>query len=147
MVSGSCLCGSVSFEIDGGLTPIQYCHALRCRKATGGAFAAEVAARAADFSWVRGADLVAVYEAPLLRQPPPYRHAFCRLCGSPLPVRLEGTDFVVFHAGVLDDEPGTRAFCHIFVGQKPAWHTITDDLPRFEQRAADGQRLPGRGDT
>src|SRR5262249_45930173 len=135
MVTGSCLCGCVRFEIDGALTPIQYCHAARCRKATGSAFAAEIAAAASHFRWVRGEDLVTVFEAPLLREPPPYRHAFCRVCGSPLPVRLEGTDFVTLHAGVLDGEPETSAIWHIFVEQRAPWHTITDDMPRFDRRA------------
>lgn len=144
MVMGSCLCGGVSFEIDGSLSPIQYCHATRCRKATGSAFAAELAATASRLRWIRGEDLVTVYEAPLLREPPPYRHAFCRVCGSPLPVPLEGTDFVVLHAGVLDGEPGTSAFRHIFVEQNAPWYTITDDMPRFDLRPPAGQRLPRR---
>ena len=135
MVTGSCLCGQVSFEIHGPLTPIQYCHARRCRKATGAAFAAEVAAKAADLVWTRGQSLVSVFEAPLLTAPPRYRHAFCRVCGSPVPVALDGTDLVVLHAGVLDGEPETRPFRHIFVEQAAAWHTITDDLPRFDRRA------------
>jgi hypothetical protein len=136
----------VSFTIDGRLTPVQYCHATRCQKVTGSAFAAEVAAKAADFRWTRGEDLVIVYEAPLLREPPPYRHAFCRVCGSPLPVPLEGTDFVVLHAGVLDGDPETRAFRHIFVGQNPPWHTIADGMPRFDQRPPVDQRLPPKVD-
>src|SRR5262245_17722653 len=102
MVKGSCLCGAVAFEIEGRLSPMQYCHAGRCRKATGSAFAAEVAAHASDLRWIRGENLVTVYEAPLPREPPPYRRAFCRVCGSPVPVALEGTNFVVLHAGVLD---------------------------------------------
>ena len=142
MVNGSCLCGGVTFEIDGNLTPMQYCHAVRCRKATGSAFAAELAARTSDFRWTQGEDLVAVYEAPLLREPPPYRHAFCRKCGSLLPVPLEGTPFMVLHAGVLDGEPETRPFRHIFVGQRAAWHTLSDDMPRFDQHAPVSQRLP-----
>src|SRR5262245_23989430 len=146
MVNGSCLCGAVAFEIAGGLTPLQYCHATRCRKATGSAFAAELAAPAAHFRWLRGEERVRVYEAPLLREPPPYRHAFCGTCGSPLPVRLEGTGFVVFHAGVLDGQPETRPFRHIFVAQNPAWHTITDGLPQFEQHAPASERLPRKSE-
>ncbi len=141
MVTGSCLCGGVAFEINGRVTPIQYCHATRCRKATGSAFAAELAALASKFRWTRGEDLITVYEAPLLREPPPYRHAFCRICGSPLPVPLEGTDFVVLHAGVIDSEPDTRPFRHIFVSQKAPWHTIHDDMPQFEQHDTVGQQL------
>lgn len=142
MVSGSCLCGGVAFEIAGGLSPMQYCHAARCRKATGSAFAAELAAKASDFLWIRGEHLVTVYEAPLLREPPPYRRAFCRVCGSPVPVALEGTDFVVLQAGVLDGNPETRPFRHIFVSQNASWHTIADTMPQFGERPPAGQRLP-----
>jgi len=138
MVTGSCLCGRVSFEIDGPLTAIQYCHAGRCRKATGAAFAAEVAAKASQLAWTSGEELVTVFEAPLLREPPRYRHAFCSVCGSPVPIALEGTDLVVLHAGVLDGEPETRPFRHAFVEQAASWHTITDDLPRFAGRAPRG---------
>lgn len=147
MVIGSCLCGRVRFEIDGPLTPLQYCHASRCRKATGAAFAAEVAADASRLRWISGRDLVAIYEAPLLREPPPYRHAFCRVCGSPMPVTLEGTGFVALHAGVLDGEPETRPFRHVFVAQGASWHTITDDLPRFEQHAPRPRRTPSGGSS
>jgi hypothetical protein len=132
----------VAFEIEGRLSPMQYCHATRCRKATGSAFAAEVAANASELRWIRGENLVTVYEAPLLREPPPYRRAFCRKCGSPMPVALEGTNFVVVQAGVLDGSPDTRPFRHIFVNQNASWHTITDTMPRFEERPPAGQRLP-----
>jgi hypothetical protein len=142
VITGSCLCGQVRFEIDGALTPIQYCHATRCRKATSPAFAPEVAAKASHLRWVRGQELVTVFEAPLLREPPPYRHAFCRVCGSPLPVALEGTDLVVLHAGILDGELETRPFRHVFVGQSPVWHTIADALPQFDLHVPEKQRLP-----
>src|SRR5262245_7104598 len=98
-VAGSCLCGGVGFEIDGILTPVQYCHATRCRKARGPACAAEAARRASNFRWTRGADHVSLFEAPLLREPPAYRHAFCPICGSPLPVALEGTTSSRFPPG------------------------------------------------
>jgi hypothetical protein len=142
MVNGSCLCGGVGFEIDGTPSPMQYCHATRCRKATGSAFAAELAVLASGFRWVRGEELVTVYEAPLLREPPPYRNAFCRVCGSPLPVALEGTPFMVLHAGVLDGTPEMAPFRHIFVSQAAPWHTITDTMPRFDEHAPAGQRMP-----
>ncbi len=143
MITGSCLCGGVTFEIDGALTPMQYCHAARCRKVTGSAFASEVLARASDLRWTRGEELVAVFEAPLLREPPPYRHAFCRACGSPLPVVLDGTGFVALHAGVLDGEVDARPVRHIFVEQGASWHAITDELPRFDRHAPRERRVPG----
>jgi hypothetical protein len=141
MVRGSCLCGGVAFEIEGRLTPIQICHARRCRKFTGSAFAPEVGARRSALRWLRGEELITVYEAPLLREPPPLRRAFCRVCGSPLPTPLEGTDFVVLLAGVLDGDPGTRPFRHIFVDQAAPWDAIGDSLPRFEERPPADPRL------
>jgi hypothetical protein len=131
MVRGSCLCGEVAFEIEGQLTPIQFCHATRCRKATGAAAAPEMLAPASGLTWIRGRERVCVYEAPLLAEPPRYRRAFCALCGSPLPVEIEGSDFAILNPGVLDDDPGTRAFRHAFVAQKATWHEIADGLPVF----------------
>lgn len=132
MIRGSCLCGAVEFSVSGELTPIQLCHAVRCRKATGAAAAPELLALAASLRWLRGAELVTIYQAPLLRDPPPYRRAFCKTCGSPLPVELAGSAFVLLNPGVLDDDPGTRPFRHAFVAQKASWHELSDDLPRFE---------------
>ena len=118
MAKGSCLCGGVVFETSGELTPIQPCHAVRCRKATGAAFAPEMLTRYEGFQWIQGETLVTKYEAPLLKEPPPYRRAFCKKCGSPLPVQIEGTPFMILNAGILDDDPGTRPFRHAFVAQK-----------------------------
>ena len=38
MFRGSCLCGGVAYEIDGRVSPIQLCHARRCRKMSASAF-------------------------------------------------------------------------------------------------------------
>jgi len=132
VISGSCLCGAVGFEIDGWITPIQACHATRCRKATGAAFAPEMAATSEGFRWIKGGDLVTVYEAPLLDSPPPYRRAFCRICGSPLPVKVEGRPMMILNAGVVDSALKTGLFRHAFVAQKACWHQIADALPQFD---------------
>jgi hypothetical protein len=149
VTAGSCLCGEVAFEIAGPLTPILYCHAARCRKATGAAFCPEMLARREHLRWLRGEPLVAVYQAPLLREPPPYRRAFCSRCGSPLPVDIEGTPFVALIAGALDDDPGTRPYHHAFVAQQACWHEIADGLPRSDGRpdAPPPGWVAGRGPT
>ena len=144
MIRGSCLCGGVAFEIDGKLTPIQLCHATRCRKVTGSAFAPELAAKKSAFRWLRGQELISTYEAPILHEPPAYRSSFCRVCGSPMPELLEGTDFVVILAGVLDDTADARPFRHVFVSQNPPWHAIADALPQVAEHVPQSQRLPRR---
>ena len=144
MIRGSCLCGAVAFEIGGRVTPIQLCHARRCQKFTGSAFAPELAARAERFRWVRGEENVAHYEAPLLREPPPLRRSFCKTCGSPLPALQPETGSVLLLAGVLDDDPGTRPFGHIFTSHAPAWDEVPADLPRHPERPPPEQRLRRR---
>lgn len=40
--SGSCLCGEVTFEIEGDFEDFYLCHCERCRKDTGSAHAANL---------------------------------------------------------------------------------------------------------
>ena len=143
MLTGGCLCGRVRFEIGGRLTPIQICHAKRCQKATGGPFAAEVAARASTFRFTAGEEFIQTWDAPLLREPPAYRRAFCRVCGSPVPVLREGTSFVGLHPGVLDGDSGTHAAQHIFLSNKADWYQVNDDLEKFDERPPMERRLRG----
>jgi ADP-ribosyl-[dinitrogen reductase] hydrolase len=145
MIEGSCLCGAVAFAIDGRVTPIQLCHARRCQKATGSAFAPELAAPAERFRWLRGEENVAHWEAPLLREPPPFRRSFCRSCGSPLPVLQPETGFVILLAGALDGDPGVRPFRHIFTSHAPAWDAVDDTLPSHPERPPPEGRLRARG--
>ena len=132
MIEGSCLCGGLVFGLGGEITPIQFCHATRCRKATGAAYSPELLTTAEGFQWLKGESLIAEYKAVLLREPPAYKRAFCKKCGSPLPVRIEGTEYLILQAGILDDDPKVRPFRHAFTSQKACWHEITDGLPEFE---------------
>jgi hypothetical protein len=131
-IGGSCLCGGVRFEIAAAAGPFELCHCSRCRKATGAAFAAMLGVRTADFRFVTGEELVTRYEAPLRDAPPPYRAAFCRRCGSPVPNPDLGSAWCEVPAGLLDDDPGLRPDKHIFIELKAPWHEITDALPQYD---------------
>ena len=130
MIRGSCLCGSIKFEFTGEMTPIQYCHARRCRKASGAAAAAEALIPIEGFKWLSGEDKLTHYTAPLLRSPPAYQRAFCSICGSPMPKSVTGLAFMFVNPGVLDDRSDQRPVRHAFTGQKACWHEITDALPQ-----------------
>jgi hypothetical protein len=133
MITGSCLCGRVRFEIAGAVGPFELCHCSRCRKASGSAFTAMLGVQTRDFRFVQGRDLVATYEAPLLEAPPPYRTSFCRRCGSPVPNPEPGAEWFEIPAGLLESDPGLRPDKHIFVELNPPWHEITDSLPQFDK--------------
>jgi len=130
MIRGSCLCGSVSFEVRGKVSPIQTCHCSRCRKTTGSAFSASLMCASKNFVWLRGQDNVTSFQLPS-----GFLHAFCKSCGSPTPTPLVAGKTIPFPAGCLDDDPGTRVIWHTFVGSKAPWFEITDDTPQHETHA------------
>lgn len=133
MITGSCLCGGVRFEIAEAVGPFELCHCSRCRKASGSAFAAMLGVRTRDFRFVQGRDLMTTYEAPLLEAPPPYRTSFCRRCGSPMPNPEPDAEWFEIPAGLLESDPGLRPDKHIFVELNAPWHEIIDSLPQFDK--------------
>jgi len=58
LITGSCLCGKVSFEVTG--TPIRfiYCHCRSCQKSTGSIHNANLAFPQDSVRWTRGEDLI-----------------------------------------------------------------------------------------
>jgi len=130
-IRGSCLCGSVRFEIDRAVGPFELCHCRRCRKASGSAFVAGLGVLTADFRMLEGAEWVRRYEAPLLERPPAYRVAFCARCGSPVPDPAPDADWFEVPAGLLEDDPHHPPDRHIFVELAPPWLPVGADLPGF----------------
>lgn len=146
MIAGGCLCGGVRFEIQRAVGPFELCHCTRCRKGSGAAFAAMLGVRTADFRLVQGADLIARYDAPIIRRPPAYRVSFCQRCGSPVPDPKPNAEWFEIPAGLLEGDPELRPDKHIFVELKAPWFTITDDLPQLTKgMLADWRRQHGRG--
>ena len=139
MNTGSCLCGSVAWAIDGPLQMMSHCHCSRCRKTHGAPFATYVAAPAESFR-LRGEEHVVRWESM-----PGFFRCFCRRCGSVVPG--DGVDGNVFvPAGNFDGDPGARPLAHIFAASKAPWYEIHDDLPRFETypQGFDAPVLPDR---
>jgi hypothetical protein len=135
MIHGSCLCGGVKFQIARASGPFELCHCPRCRKVSGSAFTATVGVLRKDFELLQGAELIAAYEAPIIRNPPPYRVCFCRRCGSPLPDSAGTSSFMEIPAGLLDDDPQLRPDKHIFVELNAGWFPIQDSLPQLDRQA------------
>ena len=124
---GGCLCGAVSWSVEGELELTHACHCSMCRKAHGTAFGTFASVKAPGFRWTGGRETVQTYRSSEINVRP-----FCGRCGSKLPNPDPGGERVTFPLGPLDGhEPGTRLLAHIFVGSKASWHEITDRLPRY----------------
>ena len=133
MIHGSCLCGQIKYELSGGIELINHCHCSMCRKAHGAAFGSFLHAASNGFRWVAGEDLLERYQSS-----PGNLRAFCRVCGSNMPVLENGGAEVNIPAGTLDDDPGVRPAMHIFVGSKAPWFDIEDALPQFNEFPPEG---------
>ena len=130
MIRGSCLCGSVRYEVRGPLGPATHCHCSMCRKAHGAAFGSYARVQRSDFSLLSGADDIVSYQSS-----PDVARTFCRHCGSTLQfIRSTRPDTFSLALGTLDDDPGVRPSIHIFIESKAPWYEITDDLTQHAGR-------------
>ena len=126
---GSCLCGSVTYEI-GVLPETAFnCHCSACRKAHGAAFVPWGFLPRDQFRWTSGEALLATFASS-----PSAQRIFCSRCGSQLgghdPSALESMAITL---GTLADDAGLQPAHHIFVGSKAPWHEIGDSLPQFDE--------------
>jgi len=133
MIKGSCLCGSVRFEITKAVGPFEICHCSRCRKVSGANGVPGLGVLGQDFVLTSGADCILTYQAPILYAAPAYETYFCKTCGSPTPPP-EPTEFFEIPAGLLDNDPGRTPDKHIFVEFMPEWDQISDKLPQYSFR-------------
>ena len=77
MLTGSCLCKSVAYEVDAAPGPIVHCHCETCRKTHGSAFSSVSNVPRDKFRWVRGQEQLSSYES----SPGKFRH-FCSRCAA-----------------------------------------------------------------
>jgi hypothetical protein len=85
MLTGSCLCGNVAYEVTAEPGPIVHCHCVTCRKAHGSAFTTVTNVPRDRFRWTRGEGLLRGYESS-----PGKTRYFCTQCGSQIVAEREG---------------------------------------------------------
>lgn len=125
-VSGSCLCGTVRYKINGPLRHVTACHCSQCRKQTGHYYAATNVAD--DDLVIENGENLTWFEASSEA-----RRGFCKTCGSALFWKSNGDDHTSIMAGSLDGDSGTKLTEHIFVADKGDYYDISDDLPKHPQ--------------
>lgn len=127
-LAGSCLCGSVKFEVTLPLSAFRYCHCSRCQKASGSAHAANAFVPLAQFSWRAGEPLIKRYDLPTAQR---FAVWFCTQCGSRVPHQMRGRDDMLIPAGLLDNAPAdmARPGNSIFWGSRAKWYVEPKDMP------------------
>jgi hypothetical protein len=126
---GSCLCGSITYRVDGELSDFGYCHCRSCRKASGSAYGANAGVDRADVTLSDAGGYLREYESS-----PGTVRTFCSSCGSPIYAYLTTTpDVIRIRLGTLDTAFEKRARAHTFVSDKASWDVIEGELPRFDE--------------
>ncbi len=128
--TGSCLCGSVRFEIAPPFTAFRYCHCSRCRKASGSAHAANVFVPSGQFAWLAGESSVSHFDLPGAKR---FSVSFCSKCGTRVPHKVRERDDYLIPAGILDSDPGKRPENNIFWGSKAAWYLEPAEIPKHTE--------------
>ena len=126
--SGSCLCGAVTFEIEGEFDRFFLCHCSRCRKFSGTAHASNLFSFDGKLTWLSGEEHVKQFDVPGTR----FMKAFCAECGSPLPRARE--EAVVVPAGCLDTPVDIEPNAHIFFADKANWDEHLEEVKTFAQK-------------
>jgi len=130
---GSCLCGSVQYEISGKAVRFYHCHCGRCRKATGTGHASNIMVKLGHAAWTRGEEFLGHYKLPEAQR---FATCFCTRCGGQLPRILQAMGMALVPAGSLDGDPGIRPQARIFWDSRAEWSCQGDDLPVFVEYPA-----------
>ena len=121
MLSGSCLCGDISFEVRGTPMGASMCHCGQCRKQSGGVWSSAFVPEddlkiSGDVTWFEASDTA--------------KRGLCPRCGSFLFWKAHDEDTISFALGAVDGPTGLTLEKHIFVADKGDYYEIADGLPQ-----------------
>ena len=121
MKTGSCLCGAVTYKLEGALRPSVACHCTQCRKTSGHYWSATQVSNANfhvtnddGLKWVRSSDTA--------------RRGFCTECGASMFWQMDGEGTTSIATGTLDGPTGLQTDKHIFVKDKGDYYDIEDGV-------------------
>ncbi len=129
-ISGSCLCGEVSYEFSNEVKVFQYCHCSRCQKFTGSAHASNIIIDPKNFRWLKGENLAGRFELPEAKH---FATSFCKKCGSSLPWLTKSGRAMIVPAGTLDQDPGARPMHNIYYPDKACWYLDPAILTQYDE--------------
>ncbi len=128
-LTGSCLCGAVSFEVENSFEHFQLCHCVQCRKTTGSAHASNLFTHPGAISWQSGEELIVRFDLEGRR----ISNAFCSCCGSRLPFLSRSGDILLVPAGCLNGEPSVVPQANIFWPERAQWYEAGVAAARYDR--------------
>lgn len=129
LLTGSCLCGKIRYEVSKIHNRMAHCHCTMCRKFHGAAFSTYTEARREHFRWVQGENNLKTYQAPNGT-----RRQFCEQCGSSMTFSASDADgsVIEFASATLDTPVDLHPDAHIYTESRVSWFQINDGLPEYK---------------
>lgn len=121
MLTGSCLCGDITFTVTGDPQGASMCHCTQCRKQSGGIWSS---------AFVAQSDLTVTGPVSWFASSPQAQRGFCPRCGAFLFWQAHDEDTISFALGAIDGPTGLHLQKHIFTGSKGDYYDIADGLPQ-----------------
>lgn len=123
---GSCLCGKVSFAVEGFSDKVANCHCSMCRKFHGAAYGTLVGVR--GLSWLSGKALLKEFVASNGTT-----RTFCSNCGSSLGFRVKGEPLEKIELAIatFDTDIPVVVDAQIYTGYKANWCELQPELPAY----------------
>jgi hypothetical protein len=126
VITGSCLCGGIKYEVEEMPGRIYNCHCSQCRKSHGAAFATQALAIGKTLRILEGEELLKEYTG----------HggvrAFCSNCGSRL-MNYAPDKSLYFSIALssVDSDHALKPVAHAFIDSKASWHEPSNDIPSY----------------
>ena len=137
VISGSCFCGDIRFEIQGELPPLYQCHCSECRKTTGSNANAGLLILRKNFTWLAGEEQIKTY-----LKASGFRINFCPSCSSPVPnIVTKLPTLMWIPVGLIDSDLPSTVQHHLYVNSKANWDVITGTAQQHAELPADLQVL------
>jgi hypothetical protein len=132
-IGGGCLCGAVTYEVEGEPMFVGHCACENCQKATGGGHST-IAAFPEPQVTIHG-ETTSYQGKGDSGQPTTYQ--FCPKCGSRLFTRASMMPGVVMVTlGTMDAAAGLEPSMMIYGKRRRAWDHVAPDVPVFEAMPA-----------
>jgi hypothetical protein len=136
-LTGRCLCGAMTYRLEGEPIMTAVCHCEDCQRQTGGAFSVNVIADRDSFH-IDGTTL-ATYTTVGTDTGQERQRQFCSACGSPLVTLLaEAPQWTIIKAGTLDDRSALAPALELWCDSAQSWVAGTS-----EGRGQHPRGLPG----
>jgi hypothetical protein len=127
MYQGSCLCGSIKYELESDLKAVVNCHCGFCSKAHGAVFTTLLFIPLANLTITEGKELLTSYHVENLNAD----RYFCSKCGTRLYNSLPSLGRANIVVATLTTDEILRPLAHVNTESKCTWFQINDELPQF----------------